>query len=70
MTITVPLDPIAAFATEHPWPTVTLVFLIGIVLPAAWSTRRRRRRAAMAVIQALVDTCTAVAAAIRGSRRR
>jgi hypothetical protein len=69
MTITVSLDPIASFATEHPWPAVTLVFLVSTVLPAIWSTRRHRRRAAMAVTQALLDTCAAVAAAICGSRR-
>jgi hypothetical protein len=54
MTSTLPLDPIAAFATEHFWPIVTLVFLIGVVLPAIWSTRPWRRRAAMAVMQMLL----------------
>lgn len=66
MTITLPLDQIAAFAIVHPWPTVTLVFLFGVVLPAIWSTRCWRRRAAMVVIRALVDTCTAVAAMVTG----
>ncbi|MBV9011214.1 MAG: hypothetical protein JO272_04055 [Pseudonocardiales bacterium] len=55
MTITLPLDPIAAFATEHPWPIVTLVFLVGVILPAIWSTRPWRRRAAMAVMRMLLD---------------
>ncbi|MBV9013751.1 MAG: hypothetical protein JO272_17225 [Pseudonocardiales bacterium] len=54
MTITLPLDPIAAFATEHLWPIVTLVFLIGVVLPAIWSTRPWRRHAAMAVMGMLL----------------
>jgi uncharacterized membrane protein len=62
MTITLPLDLIAAFATEHPWAAVTLVFFLGVVLPAIWSTRSWRRRAAMAVIRILVDACAAVAA--------
>lgn len=62
MTITLPLDPIAAFATEHPWPAVTLVFFLGVVLPAIWSTRSWRRHAAMAVIQIIVDACATVAA--------
>lgn len=66
MTTTPPLDPIAAFITEHPWPTVALVFLIGVALPAIWSTHCWRRRAAMAVIRALVDTCTAVATIVTG----
>lgn len=73
MTITLPLDPIAAFATEHPCATVTLIFLMGIVLPAIWSTHCWRRRAAMAVIRALVDICVAVAAialAAQGLRSR
>lgn len=56
MTITLPLDPIAAFATEHPWPMVTLMFLIGVVLPAIWSTRPWRRRAAMAVMRMILGT--------------
>ena len=62
MTITLPLDLIAAFVTEQPWPTVALVFLVGVVLPAIWSRRRFRRRAAMTVIRALLNTCRAVAA--------
>jgi hypothetical protein len=70
MTITVLLGPIASFATEHPWAAVILVFLIGTVLPAIWSTRRHRRRAAMAVIQALLDTCAAVVTTICRSPRR
>jgi hypothetical protein len=61
MTITLSLNPIAAFATEHPWPTVALVFLIGVVFPSIWSTRCWRRRAAIAVIR---DTCMAVAAVV------
>lgn len=66
MTITLSLDAIAAFVTEHPWPAVTLVFLLGVILPAIWSTRCWRRRAAMTVIRALADTCTAVAAIATG----
>lgn len=62
MTITLPLDTLATFAFEHPWPAATLTLLIGVVCPAIWSTHCWRRRAAMEVIRALCDTCTAVAA--------
>jgi hypothetical protein len=51
---TLPVSPIAVLLIEHPWLIVVLIFLLGVVLPAVWSTRRRRRRAAMAVIRAIL----------------
>ena len=59
----------ATFITEHPWPTVALVFLIGVVLPAVWSTHPQRRSAAMAVIYAVLNAVTAIAAVLRAAHR-
>lgn len=67
MTITLPLDPIATFLADHPWAAVALVFLLGVVLPAVWSTRRHA--AAMAVLRAILDATASVTAALRGVRR-
>jgi hypothetical protein len=51
----------------QPWPSVALVFIIGVVLPAIWSKRGHRQRAAMAVIRAFLEAATVIADAIRGS---
>ncbi|MGH3783571.1 MAG: hypothetical protein ACRDRO_23860 [Pseudonocardiaceae bacterium] len=69
MTITLPIGPIATFVIAHPWPTVVLAFLIGVVLPAIWSTRPHRRRAAMAMIRTILETAMAITAAIGGGHR-
>jgi hypothetical protein len=63
VTITVPLDHVVSLLVEHPWPAVVFVFLVGVVLPAVWSTRRHR--AAMAVLRIVRD----IAVALRGTRR-
>ena len=60
MTITVPLDRLADFAAAHPWLTIVLVFLFGVVLPAVWSARRHA--AALAVLQVFRDTVVGIAA--------
>jgi hypothetical protein len=69
MTLTLPLGLVASFISEHPWPTVALVFLAVVITPAVWSHHRDRQHAAMAVIRMLVEVVTAVAAAIWGSHR-
>lgn len=68
MSITVPLDRVAIFLAQHPWPAIALVFLLGVVLPAVWSTRRHA--AAMAVLHVLLDTTANIIAALRTGRRR
>jgi uncharacterized membrane protein len=60
---------IATFVNENPWSTVALVFLIGLALPAVWSTHSYRRRAAIAVIRTMVNVIVAIAVAIHDSRR-
>lgn len=68
MIFTLPLGPAATFVSEHPWPTVALVFLAVVIAPAIWSHRRDRQRAAMAVIRVILEAVTAIAAATRRSR--
>lgn len=63
MIFTLPLGPAATFVSEHPWPTVALVFLAVVIAPAIWSHRRDRQRAAMAVIRVILEAVTAIAAA-------
>ena len=67
MTLTVPLTPCADFLTQHPWPAVVLIFILGVVLPAVWCPRQRD--AALTVLTLVLAAAAAIAAAVRGTRR-
>ncbi len=64
---------VTAIVAENPWPTVTLVFLLvfvlAVVVPAVWSRRHRRRRAALGVLRTIGDIAVRIATALRGTRR-
>lgn len=64
MTIIVPLAPIASFFAEHPWPTVVLLVLVGVVLPGIWSRKSARRAAAAALTRELLDTAVRIVKAL------
>lgn len=60
---------VTAIVAENPWPTVTLVFVLAVVVPAVWSRRHRRRRAALGVLRTIGDIAVRIATALRGTRR-
>lgn len=67
MTLNVPVGDIAAYLIEHPWPVAGFVFLLGVVLPAVWWDRRSA--AVMAVLRAVLDAATRIAALLRGTHQ-
>lgn len=69
MTITLNLAPIAGFAATNPWATIGIVLVVGVVLPGVWSRHAWRRRAAVALTQAIGQAVTAIASASRRARR-
>lgn len=69
MTITLSPTPFTTFISEHPWPTVTLAIVLGIVLPAVWSSCPERRAAATELIRMILDAAAHIVLALRGSGR-
>jgi bacteriorhodopsin len=63
------LPPVTTSGAEYFWLAVVFLFLVGVVLPAVWSTHPPRRRAAMAVIQAVLDVIASITTVLHGRRR-
>jgi hypothetical protein len=68
MTITFSLDWLTTPLRDNPWPTVVLVLVLGMVLPAVWSTRHHAQ--AIAVLRTLLDAAATIVLALRGTRPR
>ena len=68
MTITLSLDWFTASLRDNPWPTIVMVFVLGVVLPAVWSTRRHAQ--ALAVLRTILDTAAELVLALRAARPR
>ena len=68
MTITLSLDWFTASLRDNPWPTIVMVLVLGVVLPAVWSTRRHTQ--ALAVLRTILDVAAGLVLALRAARPR
>jgi uncharacterized membrane protein len=55
--------------SEHPWAAIVFIFVAGVVLPAVWSRKRRRRVAALTVLIAILNATIRAAEEIRRTLR-
>lgn len=65
MSITLPLSPLVTLFAEHPWPVITLVFLLGVVLPIVWVPFCRV--AGLDVLRLILNTAASITIAVCGA---